>query len=280
MGLSADDAHQSEVEAWRAERLEGLTRDDGWLSLTGLHWLKEGRSKLGSGADNEVRLPAAVPAFFATVELSAGELRLQLAEGVAATFDGKARQQSILAPDSTGSPTVVEYGSVLFYAIERGERIGLRVKDRAHPALTDFQGLDYFPIDAAWRVLAGFEAYDPPKPVPVPNVLGAVGEQLSPGAVVFEHDGQTYRLDALSGGDDELFLIFGDSTNGEGTYGGGRFLYVPLADAEGRITVDFNLAYNPPCAFTPFATCPLPPLQNKLKVAIAAGEKKYAGSDH
>ncbi len=280
MSLSADGAHQGEVEAWRAERLERLTRDDGWLSLTGLHWLQEGRSKLGSGADNEVRLPAAVPAFFATVELDAGELRLQLAEGVEATVDGKVERQSVLAPDSTGSPTVVEYSSVLFYAIQRGDRIGLRVKDRAHPALAYFQGLDYFPIDTSWRLTARFEAYDPPKSVPVPNVLGTVGEQLSPGAVVFEHGGKSYHLDALPGGDAELFLIFGDSTNGGETYGGGRFLYVPLADAEGRITVDFNLAYNPPCAFTPFATCPLPPLQNKLKVAIVAGEKKYAGSDH
>ncbi len=280
MSLGATAGYPAEVEAWRAERLAGLTKDDGWLSLTGLHWLEPGNSSLGSAASNTVQLPASVPPEFGTVTLGTDGVRLKLAAGVEARIGGAARRQALLAPDISGQPTLVEHGSVQFFVIQRGDWIGLRIRDRENPALAEFKGLDYYPIAPDWRVTARFEVYDPPKQVPVPNVLGTVGEQPSPGAVVFEHGGETYRIDALSGGEEELFLVFGDRTNGHQTYGGGRFLYTPGADAEGRMTVDFNLSYNPPCAFTAFATCPLPPLQNKLKVAIEAGEKKYAGSDH
>ena len=148
----------------------------------------------------------------------------------------------------------------------------MRVKDPDAPARRDFAGIEYFPIDPSWRVQARFERSDPPKKIPVPDILGVVEDEDSPGAVVFTHDGATYRLDALmEPGESDLFLIVGDRTNGHETYGGGRFLYAPAPGPDGLVTVDFNRAYNPPCAFTEFATCPLPPPGNKLPIRWRRG---------
>ena len=201
-----------------------------------------------------------------------------LEPGVAATIDGAPARRATLVTDAAGEPTRVGLGSVSFYLIERDGRIGVRVKDLAHPHLADFRGVDRYPVDLRWRVEARFEPYDPPKAVPVPTVLGTISEQPSPGAVVFRVAARDHRIDALPGNDGELFLVFGDETNGKETYGGGRFLDALPPDG-GRVVLDFNKAYNPPCAFTPFATCPLPPRQNKLALAVRAGEKKYGG-DH
>jgi uncharacterized protein (DUF1684 family) len=181
-----------------------------------------------------------------------------------------------MAPDASGAPTEVELGSLLFYVIKRGEQTGIRLKDRKHPDLETFSGVRRFEVNPDWRLAAHFEPHDPAKGIRVPNVLGVVNEIPSPGAVVFERDGVSYTIDALDGGEDELFLIFGDTTNTTETYGGGRFLYVQKAGEDGAMTVDFNRAINPPCAFTPYATCPLPPRQNKLSLRVEAGEMRYA----
>jgi uncharacterized protein (DUF1684 family) len=163
--------------------------------------------------------------------------------------------------------------------IKRGDRLGVRVKDKQSPALAGFHGLDNYPVEPSWRVEARFEPYSPPKEVPIPNVLGQVTPSPSPGAVVFDWQGKTYRLDALGSVEEGLSLIFADQTNGKETYGAGRFLETgPPKD--GKVVVDFNRAYNPPCAFTAFATCPLPPAQNRLALRVEAGEKKYAGAAH
>ena len=157
----------------------------------------------------------------------------------------------------------------------------MRVKDPESEARKNFAGIEYYPIDPTWQVAAHFEKYDPPKKIPIPTILGTVSQEDSPGAVVFERDGAAYRLDAVAEeGESQLFLIVGDRTNGHETYGGGRFLYADPPRADGSLEVDFNRAYNPPCSFTAFATCPLPPVGNKLPIAIEAGEKKYAHSPH
>jgi uncharacterized protein (DUF1684 family) len=173
----------------------------------------------------------------------------------------------------------VQHGTLSLYLIERGNRTAVRVKDSASAPRRRFSGIESFPVREAWRVPARLDRYPPKKSIPIPNVLGGVTQEPSPGAVVFTVGGREYRLDAVEEeGEKDLFLIFGDRTNGVVTYGAGRFLYVSPPGADGRTVVDFNKAYNPPCAFTPFATCPLPPPQNRLPIAVEAGEKRYG--DH
>jgi hypothetical protein len=275
------DAYLQEIEAWRRERDEGLRDRDGWLTLVGLHWLKEGENRFGSGADNEIVFPAGrAPARAGTLRLAGDNVTLEAAPGAGITRDGKPVTTLALTSAEGGKPIIVELGSLRFFVIKRGDRLGLRVRDRESPALAAFRGVESFPADAAWRVEARFEPYDPPKPVPVPNILGMVEEEPSPGAVVFDKDGRTYRLDALPASDKgDLFLIFADRTSGEATYGGGRFLEAP-PPAGGKVVVDFNKAYNPPCVFTEYATCPLPPRQNRLDLAVTAGEKMYGEQHH
>jgi len=275
-GDLSPEEHEAEVEAWREERLAGLTSDDGWLTLVGLHWLPEGETTVGSAEGSGVRLPASTPARVGTLERADGTVRLDLAPGVEATAGGERFAGGELASDATEEPTVVELGTVSFYPIERGEKLGLRVKDTASPARSAFAGIPAYPVDPRWRVAARFEPYDPPREVGIPDVTGNVQDMVSPGAVLFAAGGETRRLEALDGGD-ELFLIFADGTSGEETYGAGRYLYAPKPDGAGRLVVDFNRAYNPPCAFTAYATCPLPPKGNRLPLPVEAGEKLPAG---
>lgn len=271
----SDTTYRAEIEAWRAKRIEGLRRPDGWLTLAGLFWLEDGENRLGSDPSNRVILPAAAPKFLGVILLSRGAVSVRANPGVGLTCDEKPVIAMPLQTDALGEPTVLKHGTVSFYVIVRGKRFAVRVKDSQSPERLGFHGIDSYPIDRRWRLEARFEPYDPPKPIPIPNVLGTVENENSPGAVVFDFGGRSYRLDAVTeSGTDELFLIFGDQTNGTQTYGAGRFLYA-AAPAGGKTAVDFNEAYNPPCAFTPYATCPLPPAQNRLPIRIEAGEKKY-----
>lgn len=273
-------AHAREVEAWRAERETGLRNPEGWFSLVGLFWLKEGENRIGSDPGNTVILPEGkAPAVAGTLVRRGGAVRLEAAPGVPLQIGGRQVTAADLVSDDKGKPTEVRLGSLGFFLIQRGERLGVRVRDSASPALASFHGLDHYPVDPEWRVTARFEPYQPPKAVMVPNILGDAEEQPSPGTVVFERDGATHRLDALEGGEDgSLFLIFADATNQTETYGAGRFLDT-APPKDGQVVVDFNQSYNPPCAFTAFATCPLPPQQNRLALDVRAGEKKY-GTGH
>jgi uncharacterized protein len=273
-----DDSYRQEIAGWQRERAAGLAKDDGWLTLVGLFWLQEGENGIGSGADNRVILPEKAPARVGRLVRQGRSVRLEADPATGVMSEGKPVTSLALTSDADGKPTVLRLGSLSFFVIERGERVGVRVKDNASPSRTRFKGLDYFPLDPSWRVEARFEPNKAPKTIPIPNVLGSVEPSPSPGTVVFEHGGRTLRLDALEGDDGGLFLIFGDPTNGKETYGAGRFLDTE-APKNGRVVVDFNRSYNPPCAFTAFATCPLPPRQNKLAVPVLAGEKKY-GTGH
>ncbi len=278
-GASA--AYVSEIETWREGRLASLTADDGWLSLVGLYWLEPGTNTFGSTPDNSLIFPQKAPAHAGTFQLADGKVTVEPAPGSGielADTPGEPVAGKVLASDAQGEPTVLELGSLRFYVIERGDRTGIRVKDTESPVKAAFAGLDYYPIDPAWKVEARLERV-PGATVPVPNVLGQVEDVPSPGTLVFQLPGgdRTLRLRPIQEGDsDELFVVFGDSTNGRQTYGGGRFLYADPPGPDGRVVLDFNRAYNPPCAFTPFATCPLPPPGNKLPLAVTAGEKKYA----
>jgi uncharacterized protein len=259
-----EEVYRSSVERWHSDRVARLRQPQGWLSLVALHWLTAG--------PNDVALTSRlVPTF--RVAVGDGEVRA-LGDALRHEGDHLPPEGLPLVPDADGNPTMLELGSLRIILIRRGERLGLRVWDREAEALRGFAGIDRFAVDPRWRIAARFE----PRPghtIPVADVLGDVTQDPSPGSVSFSVDGVECRLDALEGGDKgELFLVFGDSTNGAETYAGGRFLYTD-PPVDGHVAVDFNLAYNPPCVFSPYATCPLPPTQNRLPVRIEAGEKEY-----
>lgn len=272
------ESHRSEIEAWRAKRIASLRREDGWLTLVGLFWLEEGENRFGSDPkSNRIVFPAGTaPKAMGSLDLSGGSVTLRAKPEAELTSEGRPVTTMKLATDADGEPTVLRHGRLRFYVIRRGSRLGVRVKDSQSSARLEFRGIDSFPVDLAWRIEARFDAYDPPKTVPVPNILGSVENEKSPGAVVFRLGEREYRLDAVrESGSEDLFLIFGDATNGGETYGGGRFLYAAPPGETGRVILDFNKAYNPPCVFTPYATCPLPPAGNRLPIRIEAGEKTY-----
>jgi len=279
-GTSAEAAYHAEIEKWRADRVARLRAEDGWLTVVGLSWLEEGDNSVGAAPSNRVVLSAAKsPPLLGRIRVTGGKAHLEVAPGVEVTHDGRRVQSLDLASDEAGKPTVARHGTLSFYLIRRGEKLGVRVKDSANAARKSFHGIESYPVRSAWRLDARFEPYPLKKSIPIPNILGTVSQEPSPGAVVFRVGGKEHRLDAVDEpGEEELFLIFGDRTNGTETYGAGRFLYAPRPGRDGKTVVDFNKAYNPPCAFTPFATCPLPPPQNRLPVGIEAGEKKYG--DH
>ena len=201
--------------------------------------------------------------------------------GATLTVDGQPIADAVeLADDQADTPTMLELASLRLVLIRRGgERLGLRVRDTSAPVLRAFEGLDYFDIDPRWRLTGRLLRASPDTTIPVPDVLGNVIDERSPGVVEFEVDGRTYGLDALEAGPDALWLIFGDQTNGRETYGGGRFLVTGTVQEDDTVEVDFNLAYNPPCVFSPYATCPMPPRGNRLDARIEAGEKAWNAPD-
>ena len=275
-------AYNKEIEQWQTRRSEGLKKENGWLTLCGLFWLKEGENKMGTDSSNTIIFPAErSPKYAGSIFLEKNGLLLKSAKDVKITVkDSIVSDMKLLSDQSgKGEPTMMKLSSLTFYVIKRGEQLGVRIKDKENPARTNFKGLEFFPIETKWRFEAKFEPYNPPKIIPIVNVLNQVSNDTCPGAIVFNIDGKTYQLDALMEGK-EFFIIFHDETAGKETYGMGRFLAADLPDSINKVILDFNKAYNPPCAFTVFATCPTPPKQNYLPFRIEAGEKKYAESHH
>jgi uncharacterized protein len=214
-------SYPEEIQAWRAQRLAKLTSEDGWLSVVGLFWLDEGSNAVGSGPDSRIVLPRGkAPERLGTLVLAAERLSFRVQPGVRVVVDGKAAEAAALRSDAEGEPTILSTGPIRLYVIERNGRYAVRVKDSASEARRDFHGLSYFAIDPAWRIEARFEPYDPPRSIAVPNVLGHVDAEKSPGALVFEYRGKSYRLDpVLEKGEADYFVMFGDRTNGTETYG-------------------------------------------------------------
>jgi uncharacterized protein len=273
-------AEQAAVLAWRGRRLASLTSDTGWLTLAGLYWLKSGDNTFGRAPGNALTLDnPALAATAGSFVLSGGQVRFVARPGSGVTHDGAPLGTLDLVSDAHGEPTVLESGPLRFFVIERVGHIGVRVRDLDNPHRRNFRGLEYFPISADWAVQARFERYVPARRIRIMNILGMQDEMLSPGAVVFTRGGREWRLDTVleEPGDKQLFIMFADATSGHETYGAGRFLYIPMPLGDTAL-VDFNEAYNPPCALNDFATCPLPPYQNRLTLRVAAGEKKYAGA--
>jgi uncharacterized protein (DUF1684 family) len=266
--------------AWQAQRQVSIGGPNGWSTLVGLPWLAEGANTAGSDPTKDVVFPAGrTPAHVGVFVRQGKSVQFLAAPGVPALLDGQPTVAAALRSDEHGAPSVLTLGGVRMFVVVRGERVGLRVKDPAAPTRRHFRELTYFPYDPARRVRAQFVPYDPPKRQPMMDVTGAATVELCPGALVFTLDGHERRIDALADQEEgDLFLLFRDATSGTTTYGSGRYLHASLPDAVGQVVLDFNFAYNPPCAFTAFATCQIPPRQNWLPVAIKAGEKNGAGA--
>jgi len=263
--------HRREVEAWRAARLAKLTSPDGWLAVVALEWLQDG--------ENPVALPGA-DAPVGTIEVDAGVASFHPAQGAAITKDGGTVTGTVeLLDDALGEPTVLRRGSASFHVIRRYGKLAVRVRDGDSPAVRSFQGIEHYPVDERWRIQARFEPYEPARSEEVATVLGTPETYAMPGAAAFQIDGSPFRLDVfLEDGESDLFVVFGDQTNGTETFGGGRYLYTPQAGQDGIVVLDFNRAYNPPCAFTAHVTCPLPLPQNRLRIRVEAGERRYEGA--
>ncbi|MBV9240960.1 MAG: DUF1684 domain-containing protein [Acidobacteria bacterium] len=280
--VAAQNAYVTEITQWRADHEKQLRSEDDWLTVAGLFWLKPGVNTVGSGGHYDVELTKSFPSGkFGEITLSEHGVVLALAPGVKAlagdvpvsAMTGEQVLPPIeLKPDDPGPPTKIKVGSQSFYVIKRGDKLGIRLKDNKNPARLNFKGEKWYAIDPRFKVTATLEAYPEPKPVKVPNVLGGEFDYKSPGILRFTIDGKQLSLMPVIE-DDHLFIIFRDPTSKTTTYGAGRFLYAPMPK-DGKVELDFNKAENPPCAFTEFATCPLPPQGNRLDVAVPAGEKR------
>ncbi len=267
-------AYRDSVTSWHAARVEGLKSASGWLNLAGLYWLNEGTNTFGSGADQDLVLPAGRSSAHAGQFILRGDqVTVHVAPGVEMTSMGLAVEQLLLRDDEEGEPTVLTYGNLALFAIKRMDRMGIRLRDYEHPALDAFPGIETYPVETSWRVAAELIRYPEPRRVAVDTVVEGLGwDPLAPGVVEFELDGEKHSLEVFESGED-FFILFADATNGIETYPAGRFLYADRVNADGLTVLDFNKAYNPPCAFNDFATCPLPPRRNHLEIAIPAGER-------
>jgi uncharacterized protein (DUF1684 family) len=270
----------AELAEFRAERELGLRSPDGWLALVGLHWIEPGRHCIGSAADSDITL-AVGPLVLGEIERVAADaeahaLSLNVPASVVLKLDGVELQPGShrLHSDRGESPSKLEFAGGSLSLIERGDRFGLRVRSDTAATLVGFAGLNWFEPAPALQLEARFEPHPPGQTLPIVNVLGQVDATPNPGRLEFEIDGESYSLEALGDPAESLFLIFADRSNGRESYGAGRFLYTgPVS--EGRVRLDFNRAINPPCAYTDFSTCPLPPPENRLPLFIRAGEARF-----
>jgi uncharacterized protein (DUF1684 family) len=283
VGVDLDnaDSHRRAIDEWHRGRIERLTREDGWLSLVGLFPIAQGTHRFGSAADNDLVFPERAPARAGTLTVADSVVTLAAEEGVEMTHDGARVDRLVLASDrGGGKPTEIRLGTILFYVIDRPGTLYLRVKDPESPVRRNFQGIERYPVSRKWRFEATLDPYNPPHRLVIPNIAGFDEVVDCPGALAFEVDGREYRLEPMSEEDGEMFIVFGDATSGHETYGGGRFVYVDAPGPDGKTVIDFNKAYNPPCVFTAFATCPLPHRDNVLPMKVEAGEKMWAGAHH
>jgi uncharacterized protein len=268
------DEYLDHVQRWQAARHTELTDPDGWLSLAGLFWLKPGSNSFGADPANDIQFPVekATP-HLGCLRLKDNQVWIEVATDADVRHAGRPVSQMHLEDDSKGAPTILTHGALSWFIIRRGEQIGVRLRDRHSPYLQNFTGVERYAIDPVWCVEAVLELYDPPKMILVPTILGTVDHKESPGALCFELEGVPYRLDVAGMNNHGFNIVFADATTGKETYGGGRFLRVDPVNEKGRTRIDFNTAYNPPCAFTPYATCPRPTQENKLPLRVTAGEK-------
>lgn len=262
------------LKEWHKQRIARLKTETSWLNLVGLYWLAEGENSFGSADDNDIIFPDNAPGHIGIFILHDDTVHVKINPGVTVTSDSQTVREMKMNDDLSDNTTVLQSGSLRWFIINRNGKYGVRLRDINAPLVKEFKGIDIYHIDEKWRINAEFEKYPSPKVIDIPNILGSIEKDTVAGRLVFKLNGEMYTLDPVSEGN-EFFIIFADETNGEETYGAGRFLYTDKPDSLGKVVLDFNKAYNPPCAFTRFATCPLPPKQNYLHLKVTAGEKKY-----
>jgi uncharacterized protein (DUF1684 family) len=257
-------AYQQEIVQWRIERETRLKADDGWLTVVGLHWLHDGVNTVGSDPHSDAPLPASTPAKVGTMMLSKGKIHFKPSPGIQL-------KEMDLKTDTTPQYDRLSLARVKFFVIERENRFGVRVKDNDSEARKNFAGLRWYPVDPSWKIKAKF--IPSPHEVIFDTEVGVKEKDQSPGYVTFARAGQEYKMEPVKE-DDDLWFVFRDQTSGKTTYGASRFLYTPFP-RDGFVEMDFNRAENPPCAFTDYATCPLPTPQNRLQLPVTAGEQMY-----
>ena len=265
--------YKKEIERWDVERLESVKSPTGWVNLAGLFWLNKGTNKLGSASANELVFnKEGFPSLLGTFELNGDKVKWTTASGNEVWYKkNQVDEMEVFNVDSMSSPSL-SYSTYRWSIIKREDKIGVRFRDLNNPALAALTHINRFDVNPKWKINAYLEP-STFSTVAITNVLGQTYQQASPGKIVFEVDGKTYKLDAVEEGAELLQVIFGDETNGIESYPSGRFLYVTRPGPDGKVVIDFNKAFNPPCAFSPFATCPLPPKQNILPIRVEAGEK-------
>jgi uncharacterized protein (DUF1684 family) len=280
--LSHDDSKtflQEEAE-WRKKRDKEMRAPTSWLNIAGLYWLEEGENAFGTSGKNPIKLPeGSAPQVAGRFYLDNGTVSVIAEQGIPLKVDGKTIHRFELKADDTGKPDIVELNNLRMWVIQRFDMYAIRLRDLDHLPYKNYTGLDFFTPNEKYRVQAEFQAFAKPKKLEVGTAVGKNTVMDTPGYVTFKIDGTLYRLEAFSADPQTLFFIFGDETNGKETYEASRFMNARILE-NGKVDLNFNRAYNPPCAYTPFATCPLPPPQNQLKIRILAGEKKYPGSHH
>jgi len=272
-----DDSYTKEIEQWRAERLASLTKTDGWTTLIGLYWLKEGSQTFGSAEDNDIIFPENAAQHFGTITRTGDSLSVQFEENIEVQVNGAIKKSSQIKSDADTEMTKMTWNSLLWYAIKRGDRYGIRLKDSLSEMRTALTAIPHYPVDEKWKIEADFIPANQGDVIKIENILGQISENPLEGILSFTYQNKIYSLSATDGGPEHYFVIIADETTGEDTYGGGRYMYVNRAGENGKTYLDFNKAYNPPCVFSPFATCPLPPEDNILPFAVLAGEQELEG---
>lgn len=276
--VQSQQKYQREIASWKKARLAELKSENGWLNLAGLFWLDEGKQFFGGTASDAIRFPiASFPAKVGYYEKQGNNIRQVIEKDIALKIDDVFKKDAIVFHADSAHQPKLSFASYRWNFIKREDRIGIRFRNLAHPAVKALKEIPCFPVDTLFRVTAKLIRPLVQTKIPIVNVLGQTTMQISPGKLYFILNKQTYVLDALLE-DDKLFIIFGDATSGSTTYPAGRFLYATMPSDDGMTILDFNKSFNPPCAFTPYATCPLPPRQNILPIAVIAGEKK--AGDH
>ena len=269
-----NESYTKSIKEWQNKRLESLKSENGWLNLVGLYWLDEGENPFGSNIANNIVFPSDAPEFIGSFSLYKDEISVRIENDVEVFINDSLLKEHDVFSDMDENTTVFKCGSFKWYIIKRGDKYGIRLRNLESPLIDQITEIPYFPIDSKWRVKAEFKPFETPKEIAIPNVLGDIEYEKCYGELIFSIDDKEFSLMPLGDGiDNNLFLIFGDETSAEETYGAGRFLSVEKPDKDGITYIDFNKATNPPCAFTDFATCPLPPKENILAVKVLAGEK-------
>ena len=265
-------AYIQSVEQWQQDRLEGLKSKSGWLNLAGIYWLQEGSQTIGSDPSNDIVFPERAPAFLGVLTLEGEEVHLQVQEGVELFYEGEAVQELNLRYETSGKPSYLTHGDFAWYIMKRHTSLAVRLRDYRNPAIEALDHIPSYPIDPDYLVEAQLEPFPEARTMTVNTPFQDYTQEYQcPGELHFELQGQKLSLLPFESGD-SYFIILSDETTALETYGGGRFMYA-TPDSTGRILLDFNKAYNPPCAVTPFAACPMPPRENHLPIRIEAGEK-------